>query len=57
MAKIMDSMLPTLSILEYWAIILGFFGGPGSTTAGHGVASWLLPRDSFEDSVDWAVGC
>ena len=29
MAKILDPMLPILSILEYWAIILGFFGGPG----------------------------
>ena len=29
MAKIMDPILPILSILEYWAIILGSFGGPG----------------------------
>ena len=29
MAKIMDPILPILSILEYWAIILGLFGGPG----------------------------
>ena len=30
MAKIMDPILPILSILEYGAIILGSFGGPGS---------------------------
>ena len=28
MAKIMDPILPILSILEYWAICFGFFGGP-----------------------------
>ena len=30
MAKIMDPMLPILSILGYWAILLGSFGGPGT---------------------------
>ena len=29
MAQIMDPRLPILSILGYWAIILGSFGGPG----------------------------
>ena len=29
MAKRMDPILPVLSILGYWAIILGSFGGPG----------------------------
>ena len=29
MAKIMDPILPLLSILGYWAIVLGSFGGPG----------------------------
>ena len=29
MAKIMDPILPILSVLGYWAIILGSFGGPG----------------------------
>ena len=29
MAKIMDPILPIISILRYRAIILGFFGGPG----------------------------
>ena len=29
MAKIMDPIMPILSILGNWAIILGFFGGPG----------------------------
>ena len=29
MAKIMDPVLPILSILGYRAIILGSFGGPG----------------------------
>ena len=29
MAKIMDPILPILSMLGYWAIILGYFGGPG----------------------------
>ena len=27
--KMMNPMLPILSILGYWAIILGTFGGPG----------------------------
>ena len=31
MAKIMDLMLPIVSVLRYWANILGSFGGPGST--------------------------
>ena len=30
MAKIMDPILPILSILGYWAIILGSFGSPGT---------------------------
>ena len=30
MAKIIDPILPVLSILGYWAIILGSFGGPGT---------------------------
>ena len=29
MAKILDPILPVVSILGYWAIILGFFEGPG----------------------------
>ena len=29
MAKKMDPILSILSILGYWAIILGTFGGPG----------------------------
>ena len=29
MAKAMDPILPILSLLGYWAIILGSFGGPG----------------------------
>ena len=29
MAKIMDPILPILSILRYWAIPLGSVGGPG----------------------------
>ena len=29
MAKIMDSILPVLSILAYWSIVLGSFAGPG----------------------------
>ena len=29
MAKIMDPILPLLSILGYWSIVLGSFGGPG----------------------------
>ena len=29
MPKIMDPVLPKLSIVGYWAIILGTFGGPG----------------------------
>ena len=32
MAKIMDPLLPILSILGYWAIVLGSFGGPGTFT-------------------------
>ena len=30
MARIMDPILPTLSILGYWGIIFGSFGGPGT---------------------------
>ena len=30
MAKIMDPIVPILSILGYWAIILGPSGGPGT---------------------------
>ena len=30
MAKIMDPILPILSVLGYWSIILGSFGGPGT---------------------------
>ena len=30
MAKIMDPILAILSILRYWAIVLGSFGDPGS---------------------------
>ena len=44
MAKIMDSILPILSILEYWAIILGFFGGPGWFQIPY--PSWLLGPES-----------
>ena len=29
MAKMMDPTLPIVSILRYWAITLGSFGGPG----------------------------
>ena len=29
MAKIMDPILPILSMLGNWSIILGSFGGPG----------------------------
>ena len=31
MAKIMDPTLPLLSVLGFWAIILGYFGGPGNS--------------------------
>ena len=31
MAKIMDPILPIVSILGYWAILLGSFGGLGSS--------------------------
>ena len=30
MPRIMDPILPILSILGYWAIILGTLGGPGT---------------------------
>ena len=30
MAKRMDPILPVLSVLGHWGIILGSFGGPGS---------------------------
>ena len=36
MAKILDPILPILSILGYWAIILGSFGGPGKHEKCHG---------------------
>ena len=36
MAKIMDPVLPLLSFLGYWAIILGSFGGPGTWVGQNG---------------------
>ena len=36
MAKTMDPILPILSVLGYWAIILGSFGGPGRGVGGEG---------------------
>ena len=35
MAKILDPILPVLSMLGYWAIILGSFGGPGNRYVSH----------------------
>ena len=32
--KIMDTILPLLSTLGYWAIMLGTFGGPGNAVTG-----------------------
>ena len=40
MAKIMDPILPILSFLGYWSIILGSFGGPGME-----MGAYLLERD------------
>ena len=34
MAQIMDPILPILSVLRSWAIILGSFGGPGPSKMG-----------------------
>ena len=42
MAKIIDPILPILSILGYWAMILGSFGGPGNRTIRTQVARVLL---------------
>ena len=42
MAKTMDPILPVLSMLEYWAMILGSFGGPGTYYSFR-----LLPRLSW----------
>ena len=43
MAKIMDPILPILSILGYWAVILGSFGGPGcSLLEGRGLIGLIL---------------
>ena len=39
MAKIIDPILPILSILGYWAIILGSLGGPGSSFPNSGCRS------------------
>ena len=33
MAKIMDPIMAVVSILGYWSIILGSFGGPGKSKA------------------------
>ena len=38
MANMMDPVLAILSILGYWVIILGAFGGPGRAYLGFG--SW-----------------
>ena len=41
MAKIMDPILPILSALGYWAIILGSFGGPGKSLSLENRLAWL----------------
>ena len=47
MAKIMDPVLSILSILGYWAIILGTFGGPGSSSWPLREAARELATSSF----------
>ena len=51
MAKIMDPILPILSILGYWAIILGSFGGPGTCAlcvhaCNHSCICWPCPSQN-----------
>ena len=47
--KIMGPILTILSILEYWAIILGTFGGPGK----HRQDERLLHKGSFSGALYW----
>ena len=45
MPKIMDPILPIVSVLGYWAIIMGSFGGPGICSQITATMSGLLvPR-------------
>ena len=41
MPKIIDSILPILSILVYWDIVLGTYGGPGTHLELQG-STWAL---------------
>ena len=50
MAKTMDPILPRLSILGYWAILMGSFGSPGGSTPDHHFENYRgleLHEDSF----------
>ena len=40
MPKILEPILPILSILGYWAVILGTFEGPGSKLEPGGSPTW-----------------
>ena len=46
MPKIMEPILPILSILGYWAILLGTFGGPGTSA--------ILPQNTIRV---WTICC
>ena len=48
MAKMMDPVLPILSILRYRAILLGSFGGPGIS------CTWI---PGTLDSQNWLQDC
>ena len=54
MANIIDPILPIVSILGYWAIILGSFGGPGRLMA-CGIFWHFRPLECFlYGSAEWS---
>ena len=50
MAKTIDSIRPILSILGYWAIVLGSVGGPGNSLTIRQAAA-VLPEKDTESAV------
>ena len=51
MAKIIDPILPILSLLGYWAIILGSFGGLGGRMEPQQIQ---IPTDVGMTMSDWS---
>ena len=56
MPKTMDPLLPTVSILRCWAIVLGTFGGPGVGKGAEKAGSWLKAKRRAKGSRGKALG-